>query len=98
MVASGRHRALPAQECRKHAWDREAEYGTGHSQQGEPQLREGVVDIADGGDGGDGQGAGRQGQVGEAREVSVGSGRKEDMRWARPSWKEAAAATSLIAE
>lgn len=30
-----------------------------HSQQGEPQPGEGVVDIADGGDGDGGQGAGR---------------------------------------
>lgn len=80
LVAPGRHRTLPAQECRKHAWDRQAECGMGHSQQGEPQLGEGVVGIADGGDGGDGQGAGRRGQAGGAREVSMGWGRKEDMR------------------
>lgn len=70
--------------------------GMGHSQQGEPQLGEGVVDIADGGDAGDGQDAGRQGQVGSARKVRVGERRKEDMRWARPGWEEAVA--SLIAE
>lgn len=70
--------------------------GVEHSQQGEPQLGEGVVDIADGGDGGGGQGAGRQGQVDGAREVSVGWERKEDMRWARPGWEEAAAAATLI--
>lgn len=58
----------------------------GHSQQGAPQLGEDVVDIADGGDGGGGQGAGRQGQVGGAREVSMGWGRKKkDIRWARTS-------------
>lgn len=44
----------------------------GHSQQGEPQLGEGVVDIADGGDAGGEQDAGRQGQVDGAREVRVG--------------------------
>lgn len=44
----------------------------GHSQQGEPQLGEGVVDIADGGDAGGGQDAGRQEQVGGARKVRVG--------------------------
>ena len=72
MVAPGRHRTLPAQECRKHAWDRQAECGMGHSQQGEPQLGEGVVDIADGGDAGGGQDAGRQEQVGGARKVRGG--------------------------
>ena len=73
----------PQKEYRKHAWDRQTEGGVQHSQQGEPQLGEGVVDIADGGDGDGGQGAGRQGHVGEAREVSMRWGRKEDMRWAR---------------
>lgn len=98
MVAPNRHRTLPTRECRKHAWDRQAEYRMGHSQQGEPQLREGVVDIADGGDEGGGQGAGRQGQAGKARDVSVRWRRKEDMRWTRPGWEEAAVAASLTAK
>lgn len=51
---------------------RQAECRMGHSQQGEPQLGEGVVDIADGGDAGGEQDAGRQGQVDGAREVRVG--------------------------
>lgn len=38
-------------------WSRSLPCGGYVYQQGEPQLREGVVDIADGGDGGDGQGA-----------------------------------------
>lgn len=72
-----KQRILPAQECRKHAWDKQAEYEMGHSQQGAPQRGEDVVDIADGGDGGGGQGAGRRGQVGGAREVNMGWGRKK---------------------
>lgn len=77
--------------------NRQAECGLGHSQQGEPQRGEGVVDIADGGDGGGEQGAGRQGQAGGAREVSVRWARKEDMRWARPVGKKEAGA-ALTAE
>lgn len=55
------HQSSPVtpRECRKHAGDRQAECGTGHSQRGEPQVGEGVVDIADGGDEAGGQGAGR---------------------------------------
>lgn len=71
MVAPGRHRTLPPRNAESmRGTDRQC--GMGHSQQGEPQLGEGVVDIADGGDAGDEQDAGRQGQVGRARKVRVG--------------------------
>lgn len=39
------------------SWSRSLPCGGHVYQQGEPQLGEGVVDIADGGDGGGGQGA-----------------------------------------
>lgn len=82
LAAPGRHRTtfLPQDVQKKHACGTGRQsvcvWG-GHSQQGEPQLGKGVVDIADGGDGGDGQGAGRQGQVGGAREVSTGGRKKK---------------------
>lgn len=69
LVAPGRHRTtcLPRGVQEACMWDRQTEGGPGHSQQGEPQLGEGVVDIADGGGGGGVQGAGRQGQAGPRR-------------------------------